>query len=115
MSSWTGAVSGMKYVWGQSFFDSSIGSDSGDLVLGLRTGEYTSGGTELSMMIDGDYYSMGNKVLHAGNYNHYAPTKTGIGASGTWGINITGSAGSVAWNNITGKPSAFTPDLPRRL
>lgn len=29
--------------------------------------------------------------------------------SGTWGINITGSAGSVAWGNVTGKPSTFTP------
>lgn len=29
--------------------------------------------------------------------------------SGTWGINITGSAGSVAWANVTGKPSTFTP------
>ena len=36
-------------------------------------------------------------------------TKTGGGASGTWGINITGSAGSVAWGNIDGKPSSYTP------
>ena len=33
-----------------------------------------------------------NQVLHAGNYNNYAPTKTGTGASGTWGISITGSS-----------------------
>lgn len=26
--------------------------------------------------------------------------------SGTWGINITGSAGSVAWSNVSSKPSA---------
>jgi N-acetylmuramoyl-L-alanine amidase CwlA len=31
-------------------------------------------------------------VLHAGNYNSYAPTKTGGGASGTWGISISGNA-----------------------
>lgn len=31
-------------------------------------------------------------ILHAGNYNDYAPTKTGGGASGTWGISITGNA-----------------------
>lgn len=37
------------------------------------------------------------------------PMGDGTGASGTWGINITGSAGSVAWGNITGKPSSFTP------
>ena len=35
----------------------------------------------------------GNQALHAGNYNSYAPTLTGGGASGTWGINVTGSSG----------------------
>lgn len=48
-------------------------------------------------------------ILHSGNYSSYTVTKTGGGASGTWGINITGSAGSVAWSNISGKPSSFTP------
>jgi hypothetical protein len=36
----------------------------------------------------------GNQVLHAGNYTSYSPSLTGSGASGTWGISITGSAGS---------------------
>lgn len=31
-------------------------------------------------------------VLHTGNYTDYTVTKTGSGASGTWGINITGNA-----------------------
>jgi hypothetical protein len=34
-------------------------------------------------------------ILHSGNYNDYAPTKTGTGASGDWGINITGNAATV--------------------
>lgn len=34
----------------------------------------------------------GNVVLHSANYNSYAPTKTGTGASGTWGISVTGNA-----------------------
>ena len=34
----------------------------------------------------------GNQVLHAGNYNSYAPTLTGGGASGTWGISISGNS-----------------------
>ena len=34
-------------------------------------------------------------LLHSGNYNSYSPTLTGTGASGTWGINITGDAGTV--------------------
>ncbi len=31
-------------------------------------------------------------ILHSGNYNSYAPTLTGTGASGTWGISISGNA-----------------------
>lgn len=33
-------------------------------------------------------------VLDSGNFANYAPTKTGGGASGSWGINITGNANS---------------------
>lgn len=74
-SSWNGAVSGLNYVWGQSFADTSISNDPGDLVLGLRPAQYSSG-AELCMMIDGDYYSMGNKVLHAGNWSSYCAAKS---------------------------------------
>ena len=31
-------------------------------------------------------------ILDSSNYNSYAPTKTGGGASGTWGISVTGNA-----------------------
>lgn len=33
-------------------------------------------------------------LLHSANYNSYAPTLTGTGASGTWGISISGNAAS---------------------
>lgn len=33
-----------------------------------------------------------NPILHAGNYNSYAPKLDGTGATGTWGINISGNA-----------------------
>lgn len=33
-------------------------------------------------------------VLHSNNYLNYSPGLTGTNASGTWGINITGNAGS---------------------
>jgi len=36
----------------------------------------------------------GNAILHASNYNSYAPTLTGGGASGTWGISVSGNASS---------------------
>lgn len=37
------------------------------------------------------YYN-GSSVLNTSNYNSYVPTKTGGGASGTWGISISGNA-----------------------
>jgi hypothetical protein len=42
-----------------------------------------------------------NQVLHAGNYNSYSPTLTGTGASGSWGISITGSSASCTGNAAT--------------
>lgn len=32
------------------------------------------------------------KLLHSGNYNEFAPSLTGVGATGTWGISISGNA-----------------------
>jgi hypothetical protein len=51
----------------------------------------------------------GNQVLHAGNYTSYAPSLTGSGASGTWGINVTGTSGSISgFNNPTTSATANT-------
>jgi predicted heme/steroid binding protein len=38
---------------------------------------------------------IGGTILHSGNFNTYSPTLTGGGASGTWGISITGNADTV--------------------
>ena len=52
------------------------------------------------------------KLLDSGNYNSYTPKLDGTGATGTWGINITGNANtattasSVAWANVSGKSTA---------
>ena len=43
---------------------------------------------------DHSAYGAWKLVLNSANYGSYAPTLTGSGASGTWSINITGSAGS---------------------
>lgn len=51
-------------------------------------------------------YSSYADVLMSNNYNSYTPTLTGTGATGTWNINITGSAGtagSVDYNALTNK------------
>lgn len=45
-----------------------------------------------------------------GDIANYAPSLTGSGASGTWGINVTGNAATatnVAWGGITGKPTTL--------
>ena len=49
-------------------------------------------------------------LLHSGNYSTYAPTKTGTGASGTWGISISGTAANasaVAWSGVSSKPTTL--------
>ena len=67
-SSWDGAAeSGGRITWSQAFKYSSFSDDTGDIVFKLRK----NNGTELCICIDGDYYSMGNKVLHAGNWSSY--------------------------------------------
>jgi len=44
------------------------------------------------------------KALHANNYNSYSPTLTGTGASGTWGISVTGNASTATTtDNINGR------------
>ena len=48
------------------------------------------------------------KLLDSSNFSDYAPTRTGGGASGSWNINVTGSANSVTWSGITSKPTTLS-------
>lgn len=41
------------------------------------------------------------ELLHTSNYTSYTVTKTGSGASGTWGINVSGSSASCTGNAAT--------------
>ena len=46
-------------------------------------------------------------IIHSGNYNSYAPTLTGTGASGTWEISISGNAATATnASNLGGIPSS---------
>ena len=92
------------------------------LTISRHAGDYT---TQLGFSSDDNiYYRNGvgttswKRILDSSNYNNYAPSKTGSGASGTWSINITGkantagiadSANAVTWGNVSGKPSTYTP------
>ena len=51
---------------------------------------------------DGTFSYDGKQILDAGNYTNYTITKTGSGASGTWGINVSGNA-STASKLATGR------------
>ena len=53
-----------------------------------------NGSNYLSVKNEGTPTYNGNTLIHAGNYNSYTPTLTGTGASGTWGISISGNAAS---------------------
>jgi hypothetical protein len=44
----------------------------------------------------------GSQVLTAANYLSYSPNVTGTGATGTWPINISGTAGTAAASGLTG-------------
>ncbi len=55
-----------------------------------------------------DNYSGWRRILHESNYNSFAPSLTGGGASGTWGINITGNAGTITSQANSATISATT-------
>ena len=74
---------------------------NGILHLNTHGGEYSH---QLGFSSDGNIYQRATngsalsssvawkKILNSSNYTDYTVTKTGGGASGTWGINITGNA-----------------------
>lgn len=51
-------------------------------------------------------YIAGNEILHSNNYTSYTVTKTGGGASGTWGINVSGNAATATNSTQLGGTAA---------
>lgn len=83
-------VSG-AYQWGQVISSSTAGARF------QLYASHTFGGTGRLYYKTGygdDKSQPWNTILDSENYNRFAPTKTGGGASGTWGINISGNAAS---------------------
>jgi hypothetical protein len=96
--------------------DYAIGMEANAMWFGVSTTSTTFkwyGGTTSMMTLSNSILAVGgNTVLHAGNYNTYAPTLTGTGASGSWGISVTGSADSstnAAITNDTATNAAMFP------
>ena len=54
------------------------------------------------------YDAISYTVLHSGNYNSYSPTLTGVGATGTWGINISGNANTATTAVSAGSANTAT-------
>lgn len=75
----------------------STGDSSYQLVFGNASGFNASGPAQLRLRngIDSTWNGW-QVILDSSNYNSYAPTLTGTGASGTWGINVTGSAATLS-------------------
>jgi hypothetical protein len=80
----------------------SLGVTGGN-AYGLQVaGQYTDSGELWSRACSGGTFSAWRRQLDSSNYNSYSPTLTGGNASGTWGINVTGTAGSISgFNNPT--------------
>jgi len=81
--------------WG--VYSNTNGSNYSGIWFSTNVGELllrkADGSLSTRIAADGSYaFINNNNILHAGNYNSYSPTLTGTGASGTWAINITGSA-----------------------
>jgi len=51
------------------------------------------------------------EALDTGNYSSYAPTLTGTGASGTWGISVSGNAATVTNGLTTSNYTSYAPSL----
>ena len=79
---WDGTTASTGDASYQLVFGGTAANGSGSPVLRLRKG------------IDSTWNSWVD-ILTSANYNTYSPTLTGTGASGTWGINITGNAATV--------------------
>lgn len=82
------SITGGAYGWGQV-----ISSSTYDARFQLYAAHQYDGDGRLHYRTGWDSNKQDwNTILDSENYNRFAPTKTGSGASGTWGINISGTA-----------------------
>jgi hypothetical protein len=75
----------------------STGDSSYQLAFGNQSGVNASGPAKLSIRNGiGSTWNSWQEILTSSNYNSYAPSLTGTGASGSWGISITGNAATAS-------------------
>jgi hypothetical protein len=97
-------TNGMGYTGGVSLFGQTDGALYGQAystawihqIFGdYRTGQLAVRGKQ------NNTWQAWRTILDSSNYTSYAPSLTGSGASGTWGINVTGSSASCTGNAAT--------------
>jgi hypothetical protein len=93
-----------------AFVQSAISAvSSGVTSFNTRTGVVTlSSGDVTGALGFTPYNAGGATVVTTGNIATYAPSPTGTGASGNWGINITGNAATVTNGAYTNANNTFT-------
>jgi hypothetical protein len=87
-------INSSGYTLEAAFDTDSIAGSKLPITFTWRGGYSATGGLQLTGGSSGSLG--GNTILHAANYNSYAPTLTGTGASGTWGISISGNAAGLS-------------------
>ena len=81
------------------FDNGSWGTTIGEVINGFQESgggsiQWRADNGKVYQKVDGTHWQREGtyEVIDTSTVNNYAPTKTGTGASGTWGINITGNA-----------------------
>lgn len=81
------------------FDNGSWGTTIGKVINGFQESgggsiQWRADNGKIYQKVDGTHWQREGayEVIDTSTVNNYAPTKTGTGASGTWGINITGNA-----------------------
>lgn len=113
----TSAVGYEELVIGNSTSSGTAGNTYGRLALYSQksAGVYLVAADTTSWSYTNTLPAVSGTLLNTGNYTSYTVKKDGTGASGTWGISISGNAATattasaVAWANVSGKPSSYTP------
>lgn len=114
------------YEWGTLMTFNSLASGSYGVQMYVEDGADTKtylraryGGSWQSWRMLVETHNIGNYALTPSNYTNYTVTKTGSGASGTWGIGISGNAATATRlqtaRTLWGQNFAGTSDVSGNL
>ena len=105
-----GAGASDTFSWAYPYGQKLIVNENTNLAWELIPTSYYVGSMAFRQSSNGVAWMPWKIMLDSTNFVDYAPTKTGSGASGTWGINISGAASTatnVAFSGITGTPATL--------